>query len=110
MIILLVDVDQAVAPPPPPNVKSDCHDGTPLITFRTRLSAPTASLERTLFADAYNMSPFVYVVCPVPPYAIPIDDVDITNPLLAASTPFNPENRLSVPMLAVVALATLNDE
>ncbi len=50
------------------------------------------------------------VVRPVPPYIVPIDVVALTTPPFACSGPLRPENRLSVPMLAVVAEAILNDE
>ena len=50
------------------------------------------------------------VVSPVPPYIVPIDVVALTTPLFACSGPLSPAARFNVPMLAVVALATLNDE
>ena len=60
-------------------------------------------------ADPYKISPVAIDVNPVPPYITPTDVVAETTPPFACSGPFRPENRFSVPMLATVADAVLND-
>jgi hypothetical protein len=57
IIILFVDVDQAVDPPPPPLVISLCQLGSPPTSFNTKPFVETGSFVRTPDALAYKISP-----------------------------------------------------
>jgi hypothetical protein len=58
----LVLVDHAPAPPPPPDVKSVPHTGTPPATLSTVPAPPIGNFVKVLAPDAYNRSPVVYEV------------------------------------------------
>ena len=109
MIILFVEVDHAVAPPPPLPEISDCQLGNPPDNFKTRPSVDFGSFARFPFASAYRTSPDIYDVRPVPPYTTPIDVVADTTPLFACRGPFR-RPRFNVPIFASVDDEVTNEE
>jgi len=84
-----VVVDHAPAPPPPPEVRSGCHDGTPPTSFNTSPFVETGRRVSEVAESAYKRSPTAYDVCPVPPYIAPIEVVADTTPAFAWSGPFS---------------------
>ena len=56
------------------------HEGTPAATLSTCPLEPIGSLLSVFAPLAYNISPVVYVLCPVPPEVAPSEELSVREP------------------------------